>query len=501
MKIQQIENKGLEYKFLLSLDTFQIQKDTQTRLSHIANQYKKPGFRPGKVPLSMIQREFGTDVISEIRDIHLKHGLATLLQENNLTPLRHPSIKEVSLFNYEITIEQSPTFEMRDLSELKIERLEADITDQEIDQFTEKLRRLMGTFESVDRAVEANDFVGVEYKVTYNGNVVDEIEGIEDRIDLLSPGVDHIDAAEKFVGAKIGDEIVVQKSGKRVKEELQDKMVDVTYVVKSVHVCTPHEMNEKLLKRFKSDSLEVFKERLRNSLSSTTSRMAYMHMKRQLLDNLSELYDFEVPGNMVQEETRTITKKITEERDRNPEFTEEITDEEVLVLAKRRVQLGILISRMANEYKITVPEDKIVYSMYVYACTISNNPYKLMDTWVKQPDLVAFFRAELLELAVIDYLIENATVDVKKVTVRELYQEASDFLLDSYELDGLIDEDEDEEDDETIEASLIDQSSNEVPSEVVEAAAEEEEEAVPTLEEVKEKKARKPRKKAEPKAE
>ncbi|CAO5681649.1 MAG: Trigger factor [Holosporales bacterium] len=498
MKIQQIENKGLEYKFLLSLDTFQIQKDADTRLRYIANQYKKPGFRPGKVPISMIQREFGTDIVSEIRDIHLKQGLATLLKDNNLNPLRHPSIKEVALFNYEITIEQTPVFEMRDLAEIQIERLEADITDQEIDQFTDKLRRLMGTFESVDRTVEASDFVGVEYKVTYNGNVVDDIEGIEDRIDLLSPGVDHADAAEKFVGAKISDEIVVQKLGKRVKEELQDKMVDVTYIVKSVEVCTPHEMNEKLLKRFKSDSLETFKERLRESLSNTTGRMAYMHMKRQLLDKLSELYDFDVPGNMIQEETNTITKKITEERDRNPEFTEEITDEEVLMLAKRRVQLGILISRMANEYKISVPEDKIVFSMYMYATTISSNPYKLMNTWVKQPEIVSFFRAELLELAVIDHLIANATVDVKKVTVRELYQEASDFLLDSYELDGLIDDEDEDED--TIETPSMDQLTLEsaISSQV---HCEEEEVIVPTLEEVKEKKARKPRKKAEPKAE
>lgn len=501
MKIQQLENNGLEYKFLLSLDTAKIQQEASYKLSNIAAHYKKPGFRPGKVPFSIIQREFGADVVSEIRDQLLQKSIVTLLKENNLTPLRHPFIRETELFQFEITVEQTPTFELRNLSEIEIEKLEADITDQEVDQFTEKLRRLLGTFVSVDRPAIETDFVGVEYKVTYMGAVVDDIQNVEDRIDLTAPGVNHTEAAEKFIGAKESDVIVIQKEGKRIKEELKDKMVDVTYVVKEVFVCTPAEMNDKLLKRFKSDSMDAFKEKLRESLSSTTSRMAYMHMKRQLLDKLSELYDFDVPDSMIREEIQTISKKITEERDRNPDFTEEVTDEEVLSLAKRRVQLGILISRMANEYNITVSENRAVYSMIIYANSISKNPARLVESWIKNPDMIAFFKAELLELAVIEYLIQNASTTVKKVTVHELYQEASDFLVDSFELDGLIDEDDDEEDEEDDTETLTTENAYQLTTE--NASQEDQPSAceIPTLEEVKEKKARKPRKKAEPKAE
>lgn len=447
MKIQQLEHNGLEYKFLLTLDAQAMQSELDGTLNRIAANYKKPGFRPGKVPMSVIKKEFGEDIVKDFRNEKVNEGISKIIKENNIIPLRPAYYQEKENLTFEVYIEQTPTFDLKDIKDIKIQKMVAEITEEEVDQFTEKLSRLLGDFEEVNRAINADDFVDVSYTVRYKGNIVDELENVEDRIDLKAAGIDHIEVADHLVGLKKGDVKVIEKLGKRIKEELQDKQIEVTYEIKEVYVCTPHPINEAFLKRVKSQNLEEFKEKLRDTLQKSTSRMAYMHMKRQLLDRLTEQYDFEVPSNMVKEEVHTIKRKIDEERSLNPEFTEEITDEEVLTLSKRRIQLGILISRIAKEFNIKVKEEQVAFSMYMYAASLTNEPQKLMETWVKRPDFVAYFRAELLEMAVIDYLLNGATVDVENVSVKKLYQEASDFLMDHHELDGLIDFDEDEEDD------------------------------------------------------
>ncbi|CAO5674747.1 MAG: Trigger factor [Holosporales bacterium] len=455
MEIQKQSHENLVSKYLLTIDKNAIEESVTFLLEQRAKTYKKPGFRPGKVPVAMIEKEFGAHLRSDAMNREIQSAVNKILEEKPMKLLRQPQLtssktQEDGKIEITLTFEEMPQFELKDISDLKIRKLSTSITDTDVENFIAKMRRFSGTFEDVQRSIEPNDFVTVKFTVTKDSKIVNEIENEEDRIDMVDPAFEHKNVAEMIVGKNIGDKVTVTQPYKHLDEE--DRNVDIAYEIIKIESCTPCELNDDFFKTAGVKDLEQLKAAFNASLKNASDRMSYLYSKRQLLDQLSQQYDFEVPSTIVEQEEKNIRKKI--ETEKFEELVGGITEEDLKILSTRRIQLGLVIGRIATEHNISVPPEMIVNAMYGMAeKNNAENPSKVVEAWVKEQDIVDFFRTQLIEGVVVDHLIEKATTENISLSIKEFYEEISEYLpSELYDLDSfdqmMNDDQEDEENEE-----------------------------------------------------
>jgi trigger factor len=438
MEIKRKEHKGLDHTFILTLDKKKLDLERDNWLSNKARTYKKPGFRPGKVPLSLVQKEYGHQAEQDILRNQINLGIGKILKDNNIVPLRSPKVLQENILEndqieYEVLVEQMPQFDIKEVNDIEITKLCADITDEEISSFIEKMQRLSGEFVEVDRAIESRDFVTVKYVVKKDKKIIYGDDNTQDRIDLVSPAADHKEVVKKIIGHKKGDKLSVKQESKILESE--DKMVQIDYEILKIEDCKPHELNNDFFNMSGVDTIEDLRERFKTSLKNATDRMTFLYLKRQLLDALSKQYDFILPEALVEEEMKMISQKINSEK--YEDYTDDVSDEDVKMLATRRVQLGLVIGKIAEQQKISVSNDNIISLMYQMALRNGENPNETLGKWVRDPGAVNFVKSQLLENAVIDYLIGKVKTQEKHVKVKELHEEVSEFLpSELYDIDS-----------------------------------------------------------------
>lgn len=434
MNVEKVYNNGLEYKFLIKINKEKINQKVEDFLKEKAKTYKKAGFRPGKVPISVLQKDFGQDAYADFLYDQIRNGYTCALKDHEIKPIRDPEVKKIDdiegHYQYEVIVEKMPTFELQDFSNIKLRKLQAKLPDDQINGFIKKLQKIHGKYEEVTRTSKEGDFITLYYTVSDNGNVLEKFKDIEDIIEIDLTSEKKKDLIEKLINVKKGDTFSLTQDSNLFNEELESKEVSVLYTVNKIESCTPCELNEDFYKKLGSSNLEELKEKLSGVLSQSTDRMTNMYLKRQLLDALNDAYSFDIPQGMIDDEKRAIERKIEEEEKKSGELDEKVTPEELENLAKRRVRLGILIGKIAEEHKLTVSKEMLINAMYQSAQNTGQDAEKIVKQWMRDQNIISFFRMQLLEMIAIDFLLKKASIEEKEVTAQELYKEVEDVIPD-----------------------------------------------------------------------
>ena len=435
MDIEKISQKGLEYKFLIKINKDQVDKKVFSFLQQKAKTYKLPGFRPGKVPLSVLKKSFGPDAYADFLYHEIRNGYNNVIKDNNIKPIREPQIKKIddgdNTHQYEIIVEQTPEFKLEEFSKIKIKKLKAKLPKEQLDGFIKKLQKIHGDYKEVFRKAKKGDFVTFQYTVKdKEDKVVNEMKDIEDILEIDDKNEKRKGLMKKLIGCSKGDDFVLKLDGGDFYESLKGQELSVSYVINKVEECAPCELNETFYKKLDTSNFEELKEKLSGVLSHSTDRMTNMYLKRQLLDALNDTYTFEIQDSMVDDEKKTIERKIAEEEKHSGELDEKVTPDELDKLAQRRVRLGIIIGKIAEENKLSVSKEMLLGAMQQSAQSAGGDPAKVVKNWVKDPNVVSFFRMQLLEIVVIDFLLTKVSIDEKEVSVQELYKEVEEVLPD-----------------------------------------------------------------------
>ena len=434
MNVEKVYNNGLEYKFLLKISKEKVNQKVEDFLKEKAKTYKKAGFRTGKVPTSVLQKDFGQDAYSDFLYDEIRTGYTAALKDHNITPIRDPEIKKTDdiegCYQYEIIVENMPTFELQEFSNIKLKKLKAKLPDEQIDGFIKKLQKIHGLYEEVTTNSKEGDFITLNYTVSDNGKSVEKLTSVEDIVEIDLKNEKKKDFIEKLINVKKGDTFSLTQDGDLFDENLADKKVSVAYTINKVESCTPCKLDEAFYKKLGSSNLDELKKKLAGVLSQSTDRMTNMYLKRQLLDALNDAYTFEIPQGMIQDEKRAIERKIADEEKKSGELDEQVTPEELENLAIRRVRLGILIGKVSEEHKISVSKEMLINTMYQSAQNAGHDPEKIVKQWMRDQNIISFFRMQLLEMIVIDFLLSKVSVEEKEVTAQELYKEVEDVIPD-----------------------------------------------------------------------
>ncbi|GEK96042.1 trigger factor [Gluconobacter kanchanaburiensis] len=435
MQVTPTLNEGLKRAFTVVVPSADLQARRDARLAEVAKTIKLPGFRPGKVPASLVKQRYGASVNAELLEEAVNDATTKLFEEQKIRPAMQPKVEVVSAIEdgkdleFKVETEVLPEIEVPDLSGLKLTRLGAKVSEETVEKALNDVARRSRKFETIeeDRAAAQGDVVCVDFVGKLDGTPFDG--GTADDVNVEIGGEGFIPGfAEQMEGMKAGEERVINVTfpADYQAEELAGKAVTFDIKAKSLKKAVDPVIDDELAKTIGFENLEQIRKIITEQAEGEYQQLSRLRIKRDLLDALSEKTDFEAPSSMVDAEFNQIWARVEEDRKAGRLDEEDAgKDEETLKadyrrIAERRVKLGLLLAEIGRKQEIQVSREELLGAMQQEAQRYPGQEQMVFEFFSKNPQAVEGLRGPILENKVVDYLIELADVTDKDVTPEEL---------------------------------------------------------------------------------
>jgi trigger factor len=437
MQITQKAVEGLKHELTVTLSASDIDAKVDHRLNELAGQVRLPGFRPGKVPFSLLKKRFGDSVLGEVLERAVNDSSQKAIEERGLKPALQPKIELKNFvkgkdLEYTMAVEVLPEIEPMDFATIKLERLTAKVADEEVDKTLERLASEYRKTEPApaDHAAAKGDVLVIDYKGSIDGDAflggTGEGHYLELGANQFIPGFE-----EQLEGLKAGKSktIKVTFPADYRAEKLAGKKARFEVTVKEVRLPVPSKVDDELAKNMGLENLEALSKTVRGQLETQYGDIAKNRLKRALLDVLAERHHFPVPVGMVDIEFEQIWRQLEDSKKQgqlDPEDaakTEEELKADYRAIAERRVRLGLLLSEVGRRHNITVPTEEINRAMIDEARRHPGQERQVLDFFKNTPGALAQLRAPLFEAKVVDFILELAKPTEKPVSIEELMKD------------------------------------------------------------------------------
>tara|TARA_R110000868_G_scaffold10313_14_gene50649 strand:- start:18089 stop:19486 length:1398 start_codon:yes stop_codon:yes gene_type:complete len=433
MQVTETSSEGLRREYSIVVPKEDIDGRMNARLIEVGGTVSVPGFRPGKVPMPVLKQRYGQAVRGEILEQTIQETIQQAMEEKDLRPAMEPKIDLVTFedgvdLEYKLTVEVIPEIDPIDFGTIELERLTVEIPDDDVEQSITRLAEQQKTFAAEDgRAAASGDQVVMNFVGKIDGEAFDggSADGME--LELGSgrfiPGFE-----DQLIGAKAGDkkEVNVKFPDDYQAENLKSK--EASFDVEITEVKTPAavEINEEFATSMGAENLDALKSMVRDQIGNEYTQVSRGRLKRDLLDQLAEQAEFEVPPSMLDEEFESIWKQLQEakENDRLDDDDKGKSDDELREryreIAARRIRLGLLLSEIGRSNNITVSQDDLNRAMAEQAQRFPGQEAMVMQYYQENQQAMQELQAPIFEEKIIDYILELAKVTERKVTTEEL---------------------------------------------------------------------------------
>ncbi len=317
---------------------------------------------------------------------------------------------------YTVAIEILPTIELADFKGIQLERMNAEVTETEVDEALAKIAEQSRPFAPKGEGgkAENGDRVTIDFTGKMDGTPFQGGTGGDVSLHLGSgsfiPGFE-----EQLIGIAAGEQRTVNVTFPQTypTAHLAGKNAEFDVTAKAIEAPQPITLNDEFAKSVGLESLAK-------------------KVKRKLLDELDAKHKFAPPPSLVEDEFTNVWKTIQDDlqaRKRTFEeegTTEEKAKEEYRGIAERRVRLGLVIAEIGERNGIKVSDEELSRAVMDRARQVPGREQEVWDFYRNNPDALASLRAPIFEDKVIDFILELAKITDKTVSREELYKEDED---------------------------------------------------------------------------
>ena len=434
MQITETSSEGLSREYTIVVPAGDIETKLVGRLTEIGQAVAVPGFRPGKVPITLLKQRYGDSVRGEILEQTIQDSTQNAMTEHGLRPAMQPKVEIVAFedgkdLEYTLAVEILPEIEPMNFADLSLERMVAEVASHEIDGSIERLAESRKTFAPVadSRAADSGDQVLIDFLGRVDGEAFEGGTAEDFSLDLGSgtfiPGFE-----DQLIGAKPGAKIDVKVDFPEdyPSEPLKGKAAVFEVNVKEVRESKPAAVDDELAKGMGMESLEALKTAVREQLENEYGQVSRARLKRTLLDKLADGHAFEVPAGMIDQEFEAIWSQVQEAKEKDqldPDDqgkSEDELRERYRPIAERRVRLGLLLSEVGRVNNLTVSQDDLNRAMAETARRFPGQEAQIFDYYQKNPQAMQELQAPIFEDKVVDFIVEMADIKDRNVAVEEL---------------------------------------------------------------------------------
>jgi trigger factor len=432
MNVTETAHEGLNRTWRVVVPATEIGANVDRRLTELSKTIKLPGFRPGKVPMSLLKKRYGPSVMGEVLEKTVQDSSSKLLQDNDVRPALEPKIEVVSFadgtdLEYTMAVEALPDIEPADLTGLSLERVVATVEDKAVDEAIERIAGNNKDFEPVaeKRAAQTGDQLLIDFAGKVDGEARPGMDGTDYPLELgagnFIPGFE-----DQLIGIEPEETktITVTFPEQYHAADLAGKVAEFEVTAKELRAPVKTEIDDEFAKKLGLTDLETLKKMAREQIEGEYGRLTRLKLKRSLMDALAERHDFAVPQGMVDLEFESIWKQVqaelTEEEKAKPE---DEVKAEYRAIAERRVRLGLLLSEIGRRNTIQVTQEELNRGLIAEARRYPGQEREVLDAYRNNPRALDALRAPIYEDKVVDHILGTVTLTDRAVTPEELARE------------------------------------------------------------------------------
>ena len=423
MKKKQLMSE-LEKSVVIEIPKDSLDEKIESKLISIGKKAKIKGFRPGKIPNSVLKKYHGSEAYQDAISELIQNGYADCIQNSDFSPISSPNIKPIESKNdklrFEASFEILPDITLKDLDKISISRPEVKITTKDTDSMLEKLRKQKRTWKKITtKSVEGNqiniDFAGKLKGESFNGGEGKGVNVVLGEKQMIP------EFEEALYGLKTGDtkSFKVKFPKDYHSQELSGKKVDFYLTVNHIEKEILPDLDKEFIKEFGivDGDIEKLKEDVKRNMQRELSHKISQDVKNQVMQGLLEKNDIPVPVSMKDNEIKNMQKEsmrqmnIKDEKDMPPaeNFTE---------MAEKRVKLGLLISKYIEDKALKVDQEKVkkhIEDMFAGY----QEPDKLIEQYMGNQQIMGQIQSMVLEEQAFDLIAKEGKEKSNKISFSE----------------------------------------------------------------------------------
>ncbi|MFA7348394.1 MAG: trigger factor [Desulfurivibrionaceae bacterium] len=432
MQINVEDVSSLTKKMIITLPETQVVQELESAYKKLNSEVSLKGFRKGKVPRQVLEKNYRPKVEYEVAEKLIQDTYFDALEKSKIDAVVHPDIREQKFvdngtFVYTAEVDVRPQFELAEYKGIEVEQVALEVTDEEIAQELEVLRKQMAPLQSVeDRAIENGHLAVVDFQGYHNGNPIKQVVGENYSVDVGS-GQYGKEFEEKLLGLKKGEEASqeIEFPENFANPILAGKKVEFKINVKDVKERVLPALDDEFAKEVGNDfaDLEALKTHIREKKLQAKKDAQRGDLTDKLMRALIENHDFEIPPRLVAYEIEAMIKELESNLERQgmtleaAGFNRDSLVEQYKLAAQSRVKGDFLLKKVAEKEGLKL-ENEDIDRGFKRISEQYNMPVSEVKKYFSSRDDLLPFMAELLNEKILTFLLDAAKMKIVPATAQ-----------------------------------------------------------------------------------
>ena len=432
MQVSIQSSEGLERRLTVKVPAERIEKEIQDRLKSLARRAKIDGFRPGKIPFTVVQRKYGQQVRFEVRDEVVRSSFQEAIVQQQLRPAGNPRIEDSSAepgqgLEYTAVFEIYPEVTQVSLDNIILVKPTTDIADADVNAVIERLRKQRNEWEDATGAAQDGDRTVIDFVGTLDGQPFQGNEG--NQVPVVLGSKSFVDGFEsQLLGVKAGEERVINV---RFPEQYQAKDLagkDVQFTVKVATVSVPKlpELDDEFALSFgiSEGGIEALRSEVRNNMQREAEQAIKRKVKQQVLDGVLKANPLTLPRALVDSEIGQLMQQAKDDMEaRGGAGSINLQPAMFEDHARRRVALGLILTEIIRQNGFKAQPER-VRTMVEAAAASYEDPTEVLRWYYAKRERMAGVEAVVLEDQAVEWIAEKVQINEVPTSFDDLIKSA-----------------------------------------------------------------------------
>ena len=426
MKVTVDSRKGLKTNLTVFVDKKTIEEKIGVRLSELSKTVNIKGFRPGKVPVDVLKRQFGKVIYGEVLEKVLQETSSKAIEEKKIKVAGQPKLDlktygEGKDLNYTLEVNELPSIKIQSLESIKFYDYEINVTENETKKRIDEIAKNQNNFKdkNENEVSQQGDLVVFDYKATIENQTFEGGEGKNTQIilgkDLFIKGFD-----KQLLGCKKNQEkeVIATLPENYPKKEFANKKANFKCKILNLKKPEAIKIDDKFAKDLGAKDLNNLKELIKKQIQNQYKINLDALSKESILEQIEKTHKIDLPDNLVQQELALISQQLKKEDvEKNKKESEKI--------AKKRIKLGLILNELGEKNNLKVEELELKNEIQKQVQSMPGQEKQVLEYYQKNPSATASLRGSIYEEKIINLI----KVKSKKIKKTISTKEAEDIIL------------------------------------------------------------------------
>lgn len=375
-------------------------------LRDIGRSVKLPGFRPGKAPLSLLEKRYGKEVESDVLQKAIPEYYLKAIKEEEIVPVVPPVFEEYdfkrkSPLKLTFTVEIRPEIGNLNYDDLEITEETVEVTEEDIENTLERLQTEKSTYETIkDDVVKDDDLVVVDYEI------LEEDQKVSNQFIKVGSDIIPSEISDALKGKKVEEAFEAKATFPEdyINKNLSGKTLTLKGTIREIRRLRKAELNDEFAKELGHDNMENLREAVKEGMVKVKEELIENKQKTAIIEQLLEKHDFELPEGLVTHELNIL---VNEQKRVKPDADEEKLREELREKAEKNVKMNLILDTIADKENIDISNEELKKKIIETANSMYLSPDHFAQMYLPNEDALYEFRQSIRREKTLDIILKR----------------------------------------------------------------------------------------------